>query len=386
MMRMNPGLPLVPRAALGLAVTLLVACSAAEDDAASPIAEQQPADTHGESALAMPRAEREAQGIETATVQRRQLTATISAPGEVRTNAYRSALVTPRMSAQVVTRHARLGDAVEDGQPLVTLSSVQMAEAQGVLIEADREWRRVRQLGRDVLSEARYVAAQVSRQRSYATALAYGMTAAQIDRLLEGGDASRAMGEFELLSPRPGTVIRDEFVVGEIIEPGSVLFEISDESVLWVQAQLSSVDVARVAPGTAARVSRDGTQWLDGTVVQLQHRLDETTRTQGVRIEIDNADDDLHPGDYVDVVLETAATVPRTAVPSEAVLLMQGSPTVFKIEGEEIHAQPVETGAISSGWTEIEAGLGAGDEVVTQGAFLIKALLLRSQMGEGHAH
>jgi flagellar hook-associated protein FlgK len=69
-----------------------------------------------------------------------------------------------------------------------------------------------------------------------------------------------------------------------------------------------------------------------------------------------------------------------------AVLLMQGVPTVFKVEGEELHPQPVQTGATLGGWTEITAGLAVGDEIVTEGAFLLKSLALKSQMGEGHAH
>ena len=57
-------------------------------------------------------------------------------PGEVVINAYRSARVTTRITAQVVARHVTLGNHVEPGQPLVTLSSVEMAEAQGMLIVA----------------------------------------------------------------------------------------------------------------------------------------------------------------------------------------------------------------------------------------------------------
>lgn len=345
-------------------------------------AELEEAEAEEATEVTMSEAEREAQGIQTMLVERRALAATVSAPGEVRTNAYRSALVTPRIGAQVVTRRARLGDTIGAGAPLVLLSSVEMAEAQGNLIEADREWRRVQQLGRDVVSESRYVAAQVAWQRSYATVAAYGMTATQIERLLENGDASRAMGEFELLSPQAGTVIADEFVVGELIEPGRALFEISDESVLWVEASMSSQDAGRVAPGTPARVSRDGAHWLDGNVVQLQHRLDETTRTQGVRIEVENDGDELHAGDYVEVVLEIAEGSPQIAVPNEAVVLMEGSATVFKVDDDELRPRPVETGATASGWTEIKAGLADGDEVVTQGAFLLKSLLLKSQIGD----
>lgn len=371
---------LEPSLALLLAAALLLGCDRASEELAELEEEESEALEGGP--VAMSPEERTAQGIVTARVERRALAGTINAPGEVRTNAYRSALVTPRISAQVVARHARLGDAVQPDQLLVTLSSVQMAEAQGALIEADREWQRVQELGRDVVSEARYVTAQVARQRTYAAVAAYGMTETQIDRLLESGDASRAMGEFELLSPQPGTIIRDDFVVGELIEPGRALFEVTDESVLWVEARLTSTDAARVTPGTAVRLSRDGSRWLEGTVVQLQHRLDETTRTQGVRIEVDNRGDELHPGDYVDVVLETAATSAHAAVPAEAIVLMDGSPAVFMAEGEELRPQPVEVGASLSGWTEVKAGLAVGDEVVTQGAFLIKSLLLKSQIGD----
>ncbi|MEZ5542944.1 MAG: efflux RND transporter periplasmic adaptor subunit [Pseudomonadota bacterium] len=345
------------------------------------------ADGHEEEgALKMSAAEREAQGIRTAKVESRALAGAVTAPGEVRMNAYASAQVTPRISAQVVARHARLGEQVAKDQPLVTLSSVAMAEAQGALIEADREWQRVRKLGREVVSEQRYVAAQVARQRAYATVRAYGMSDAHVERLLADSDASRATGAFDLLSPQAGTVIRDDFVAGEVVEPGRVLFEVSDESRLWVEARLSPEQVGGVRVGTLARVSRDGKQWLDGKAVQLHHRLDEGTRTQGVRIEVANLGDALHPGEYVDVSVQTAPIEARIAVPKDAVLLMQGAPTVFKLEGDELHPQPVETGMTRGGFTEIKAGLASGDEIVTQGAFLLKSLTLKSQMGEGHGH
>lgn len=339
-----------------------------------------------EGALKMTAAEREAQGIRTTRVEPRALTGTITAPGEVRMNAYASAQVTPRISAQVVMRHARLGEQVAKDQPLVTLSSVAMAEAQGALIEADREWQRVRKLGREVVSEQRYVGAQVARQRAYATVRAYGMSDALVERLLADGDASRATGAFDLLSPQAGTVIRDDFVAGEVAEPGRVLFEVSDLSQLWVDAQLRPEQAEKMIVGTRARVSMHGERWLDGKVVQLHQRVDEGTRTKAVRIEVNNEAGQLSPGDYVDVMIETAESEARVAVPQESVLLMQGAPTVFKLEGDELHPQPVETGVTRGGFTEIRAGLASGDEIVTQGAFLLKSLTLKSQMGEGHGH
>jgi len=77
----------------------------------------QPGEHASEETLRMAPAERERRGIRTATVQTRLLAEAVRAPGEVRLDAYRTARVTPRNSAQVVARHPRLGQRVRPGQP-----------------------------------------------------------------------------------------------------------------------------------------------------------------------------------------------------------------------------------------------------------------------------
>ncbi|HEB57454.1 MAG TPA: efflux RND transporter periplasmic adaptor subunit [Gammaproteobacteria bacterium] len=340
------------------------------------------ADEHADGLLKMDAATRQAQGIRTARVKRHALSDLVRAPGEVSINIYRSAQVTPRISAQVIKRHAVLGDEVTKGQRLVTLSSVDMADAQGALLVSDREWRRVKKLGRKVVSERRYVAAQVARQQAYARVLAYGMNKTQIIALLKQMDASRATGAFDLFSPQAGTIIDDNFIVGELAEPGRLLFEISDESLLWVEAQLSPEDAVRIKRGVSASVSVDGKTWIKGRVIQRHHKLNETTRTQSIRIEVANVGDMLHPGQFVQTVVQTGDAAPVVAVEQTAVILMQGSPTVFKVEGDELLPMPVETGRTRSGFTEIRAGLAVGDEVVIKGAFLLKSLALKSQIGD----
>ncbi|HEB67076.1 MAG TPA: efflux RND transporter periplasmic adaptor subunit [Gammaproteobacteria bacterium] len=321
------------------------------------------------------------QGVATARVESRQLSEMTEAPGEVRLDAYRTAQVTPRIAAQVVARHARLGERVRRHQPLVTLSSVAMADAQGALIEAEREWQRVRKLGRKVVSEKRYIAAQVARQRAFATVSAYGMTDAQIRKLL-AGDPARANGSFDLLSPLDGTIIADSFVLGEVIEPGRVLFEISDESRLWVEARLRPETARRVRDDQPARIGLAEDVWLPGRIVQRHKRLDEASRTLAIRIAVDNAQDRLHPGQFVTALLPVSEPRTGLAVPREAVVLMDGAPTVFRLEGGELHPRPVETGPTLAGWTEIRAGLEAGDTIAVRGVFLLKSLLLKSRIGE----
>ncbi len=54
--------------------------------------------------------------LEITALEPRVIAETLSAPGEVRLNAYATAQVTPRVAAQVVARHARLGEQVASGQ------------------------------------------------------------------------------------------------------------------------------------------------------------------------------------------------------------------------------------------------------------------------------
>ncbi|MGH8247441.1 MAG: efflux RND transporter periplasmic adaptor subunit, partial [Gammaproteobacteria bacterium] len=325
-------------------------------------------------------------GVEVSPVEEMRLSNEIRAPGEVVVNKYRSSKVTPRITAQIIARHVRLGDAVQQGQALVTLSSVEMADTQGELLVTDREWKRMQELGAKVVSERRYVEAQVVRQRAYAKVLAYGMTDNQIEALLGARDASRANGTFDLLAPQDGLVVADDFILGEVVEPGRVLVSLTDENTIWVEAHLRPEEAVQFTSGALARVSRDGKRWIDGHVIQLHHRLEENTRTQSVRIQVENRDHVLHPGQFVDVALSVGSMDQMPAVPDEAVVLLNGRPVVFKIESNRYVPVPVDAGDSAGGWTAILSGLEPGDEIVSRGAFQIKSLILKSEMGSEHRH
>jgi len=319
-------------------------------------------------------------------VKERKLSESVRLPGEVIANAYRSSSVTPRISAQIVSRHVKLGDEVAQLQRLVTLSSVVMAEAQGELIVADKEWQRVNKLGEQTVGEKRYTQAQVDRQQSLAKVIAYGMSTEQATALLKQGDASLATGEFDLLSPQDGTVLSDEFVLGEFIHPGRTLIEITDESSKWVNAQAVPSLLPHVESGTPARIDVDG-RWLRGKVIQLHHRLDEETRTQAIRIEVDNSGDLIHAGQFVEVEISVGDGEAVMAVPNSAVTMIEGQPNVFlREEGHEFHPTQIEVEATIGEWTVTDHGISLGDEVAVEGVFYLKSLLLKSSLGEGHAH
>ena len=340
-----------------------------------------------ESAVELTEVEREAAGIVVATVSPQLLNEVVRAPGEVSMNAYRSVRVTPRITAQVIERHVKLGDEVELGQRMVTLSSVEMAEAQAQLIVADQEWQRVESLDKEAVSERRHTEALVARQLALAKVLGYGMTEEQAANLMQSGNASKATGQFDLLAPQNGTVLLDSFVVGELIEPGRVLFDLSEESVLWVEAQIAPNELPSIESIVEARVSPDGVDWYAGRVIQWIHRVDQTTRTQSLRLEVENTDHSLHPGQFVEVEFVVESEHPVLAVPTRALTMIDGVYKVFVLKHNvEFHPEELETGRSTGDWTTVLSGLSDGDEIVVDGVFHLKSILLKTSIGEGHVH
>lgn len=319
-------------------------------------------------------------GIGVSRLVARELAEEIKAPGEVKMDAYSTVLVSPRIESMVLARKVKLGDVVKAGQPLVLLSSVQVAETQGALIVAEQDWRRVSALGAQAVSGRRYTEVQVQRDQARARLRAYGLSEGQIQGVLRAGSAA-ADGSYALLAPTDGRITSDAFLVGERVDAGRNLFTLVKEDSVWVEAQLPPFEASRVAPGAAARVLVHE-QSMPAKIVQRSHQTDEKTRTVAVRMAVDNRRDLLHPGELVDARIAVGGQN-ALAVPADAVVLLQDQPTVFAaVANGAFEPVPVQLGDARDGWVEIRQGLKPGASYVSKGAFALKARLLRSRLGE----
>ena len=317
-------------------------------------------------------------GIEVNELTFQALPATVSAPGEIILDQYASADVTPLIDAVVVKRQARLGDEVEVGQSLVTLASVEVAEAQGDYRLAATEWNRVRKLGKSSVGAKRYTQSQVAFEQGRLTLRAYGLDDKQI-KALSGRDLSGTLGQFDLVSPVVGTVLQDSFRLGERVEAGRRLFLIADESRVWIQANLSPIQSRGIEVGTTASVNM-GQHWHTGKVVQRHHMLDEQTRTIPVRIAIEPGKEHHHAGEFVQVAIaidsDNEETAPSTFVVTESALMRddEGNWTVFvQIEDGHFRQVPIIRGASRGGQIAI-SGLAEGDVSGDLGCFFSSQL------------
>ena len=318
-------------------------------------------------------------GIKVTKLTKTRLPEFINAPGEVQLDQYRSAEVTPLVDALVVQRHARLGDTVVAGQKLVTLASVAVAAAQGELRVASAEWRRVRKLGRAAVGAKRYTEAEVAYRQARLKLSVYGLDEQQIEALNQR-KLIGSLGQFALNAPVAGTVLRDDFRLGQRIEAGQSLFLIADESQIWVEANLSPRQAQHIQIDGSARINMGG-HWHDGVVIQKHHLLDEQTRTVPVRIGVTLVNEHHHPGEFVQVEMALAGgrNPPTLAVPESA--LMQddaGNWTVFvEFKAGHFKQSPVKREPARAGLVPI-SGLAEGTVVATEGAFFLAAELAKS--------
>ncbi len=101
-------------------------------------------------------------------------------------------------------------------------------------------------------------------------------------------------------------------------------------------------------------------------------QVDLATRTQRVRIELDNPDRVLVPGMFAQARIDADTGPTHPLVPDEAVIATGEATRVILAQGDgRFRVVPVRVGASAGGETEILGGLSGNERVVTSGQFLI---------------
>ena len=342
------------------------------------------ADAHGghEEGVALSPKQMALANIKVAVLVARTMDYRIYAPGEIKTNGYTSYQVSPRVDSVVVRRHVSLGDHVNTGQALVTLFSESVAEAQAVFLIASSEWKRVKKMGHNVVSDKRYIATQTDYEAAYGRLLAFGLTK---EAILSLKSKSHSLGEYTLIAASSGAVQSDDFRQGQRVESGQYLMTLADEKVLWVEAHLAPAAQLELHRGTQAKV-KVGSNWYTAKVIQEAHTIDPITRTRVVRLQIHNVAHQLHPGLFADVYFTFVTEKPVLAVPEAA--LMRGADgdwTVFvEAEKGQFKAQEVELGRSLGKWREI-LGIHSGARIVMEGAFFVASQIAKGSF-DPHNH
>jgi len=108
------------------------------------------------------------------------------------------------------------------------------------------------------------------------------------------------------------------------------------------------------------------------TVYAVDYRIDETTRTIGLRARYNNRDGRLVPGMFVSLTLITDENQNALQIPTESIVPDMNEKKVWVSKEGKAKMVPVVTGTRTATMVEVLSGLAVGDTVLTTGLMQLR--------------
>jgi len=170
------------------------------------------------------------------------------------------------------------------------------------------------------------------------------------------------LADYTITAPMDGVVLRRDGEVGEIAEPGQILFRIGAPRPLQVVAEVNEEDIPRIAIGQSALLRNDAFagRRLEGTVREVTPMGDAVSKTYRIRIALPD-DTPLIAGMSVEANVVTRQKTGVLLVPADAV---QGT-SVFVVDGSRARRRQVELGIRGTRAVEVVSGVAEGERVAS---------------------
>ena len=322
----------------------------------------------GAAMVTLSPAQRALANVKTARVTMTTSTDEVVANGRVTFDERRVAQVTSYTAGRIEQLYVNFtGDSVVRGRTVATIYSPDLYATQQEYLLALANSQRMRSAG---FAQARTAADDLVDSTRRRLQL-FGMTNAQIDRLASGG---KPFFTTPILSPVSGIVTQKLVVPQQYVAQGQALFQVTDLSTVWVEADVYEQDLSKIAIGQRVSVTAASLPGvtLPGTVAFVQPVVTGESRTTRVRVELPNRNLQLKPDMYVSVRLFGGTGRPALTVPPTAILDRGQQQFVWvEVSPGSFSPRQVTVGARTTQHVEVLSGLNAGDIVAVEGGFLL---------------
>ena len=337
-------------------------------------------------------------GLRVEPVRLETIDESVACNAEVAFDGNRSAHLASRAPGIIHEVRVDLGQRVEVGQVLAVVDSSELGSAKASLLQArslvnlwERNHARDQSLFEENITtekillegEAHLVEARVALSGAEQRLRNLGLSDDEIAGIAADNDTASLLS---LRAPFTGVIIERDAVAGEVITTAQPLFKVADMETMWVMLDVEERDVARLAAGQRVSMSFDATpgRSFEGELTWISAQVNPQTRTIRARAEVDNDSGVLRANMFgrasVQVRrIENAHLVPESAVQWEGccnVVFVRHTDTIYQ-------PYQVTLGQKRGGYVAIEGGPPAGEQVVTQGSFLLKTEILKGNIGAG---
>lgn len=264
----------------------------------------------------------------------------------------RWAKVTSIVRARIVDLCRCEGDTVKAGDVLGKLDA-SGARATLAELEARVEFAQQERDRAEGLIERRIISRQTYDRLVNDLQRAVALVAAQKARL----------DDYTLAAPLDGVVLRRDGEVGEVAEPGTVLFWVGEPSPLQIISEVNEEDIPKVAVGQKALLRADAfpERRLDASVLRITPKGDPVLKTYRVYLE-QPKDTPLLIGMSVDVNIVTRTVEDTLLIPVAAV----NGDEVFTVgEDGRLATRTLRIGIHGTEMLEVLDGLSGGERLVS---------------------
>lgn len=294
---------------------------------------------------------------------------------------------------RIISLFASVGDDVKKGQPLFTVDSPDLLQAESTLIAAagvleltTRNLARLRDLYTTRAVSQHDVEQATSDQQTAEGNLRasrdavriFGKTDADIDRII-----AERIADPTLVVPSPiaGRITARNAAPGLLVQPGNAPapFTVADIDTMWMLANVAETDspAFHVGQQVQVKLSAFPNRVFDGKITTIGATVDPNTRRVLVRSEIGDPQHELRSGMFANFIISIGAPIRSPAVPLAGVVREgNGTQTVWvTADRRQFTRRTVKIGEQREGYRQILEGVQVGKLVATDGAIFISNMV-----------
>lgn len=195
--------------------------------------------------------------------------------------------------------------------------------------------------------------------------------------LVESNDSLRT---YPLQAPIAGIVLQQFASQGEYTA-GESLFAITDPSVLWAELKVFPAVLDDIKTGLPVHIETRSGRY-DSTITHILPASGQPYVY--ARVALDNSSGRFAVGERLSALVDAEIIQVALAIDNLALQEFEGKAVVFVQNGEQYRPRAVQLGRTDGRFTEVLAGLNAGEVYVVANSYLIKAELEKSAAAHEH--
>jgi membrane fusion protein, heavy metal efflux system len=304
-----------------------------------------------------------------------------------------SVQVFPPYQGTIIDTLAEVGNDVKKDQPLYTIKSPDLIQAESTLIGAaatfdlnNKELARAKNLSGTNGVSVRELEQATSDQQTAEGALkaardavrVFGKTDAEIDQMISSRKIDPAL---VVHSPIFGRITARNAQPGFFVQPGSATapYSVADVTIKWMLASVVEADIPHFQLGqpVQAQVTAYPNRVFRGMVSKIYATADPNTHRVTIRSEISDPKAELLPGMLANFVIRVQPPTEAIDIPENGVVREgDGSMTAWVTTDRRRFSQKnIKTGLRRDGKVQILEGLQRGELVVSDGAIFLSNML-----------